>query len=818
MRPLKLLTVVAWVMVFCFPGSFPLASRGLEGHNLIIITLDTTRADYIGFYNPEHRQLTPNIDRVAGDGVGFRHCYSPVPLTLPAHCSVFTGKYPPAHGVRNNASYSLPREERTLAEIFKTAGYHTHAVVSAYVVAAKFGLEQGFSLYDDGLDSSNLINSFSSEIDARAVYRKFKQWFDTHHAERFFSWVHFFDPHQPYEPPAPYDRKYPDDPYAGEVAHVDEYVGKIIRDLKEKNLYEKTLVVIFGDHGEDLGEHGEYGHGTFCYNPSLEVPLIFSKNLGFETGALVETPVSLVDVMPTLLELFGLDPDRTLHGISLLPLASGGGDKNGRLFYFESLYPNEEMGWAPVTGVIRDGFKLIHLPKSELYDLENDPGEKTNLFYKKYNISQPLKKQLDQFVKEHSEEKSAFRKKLSSRDLRHLTSLGYVSSFKKSKNLIDPKRGMAFKGRLREVKALIVGGQPDRAEAALKKAVADEPEIRTPIIWDLFVEIYARKKDRDRLIAVQREAIQEFPHNNQLKIKLANTYFNFSRFQEAAGLCREIIDIDPGYSRAFILLGKIDLNRNRFNGALENFKRALELEPRNTALKKMYSEVLIRSGDIAGAVDILKAIGSNHRLLENPDDHPILIDVASRLISLNEGAAAGLILNRIRSRDPDNAAVLSELAGLEIKQGNLGKAAGLYEQAVKIDPDSAAIHCDRGILDLIRFQKTRDRQYLDRALEKFNSALERDPRHAPAVNGRASVYMFSNRVWEAIRDWETTIEIQPDFIDAYFNLGIVFIRLRQGERALKYLNILDTRYLNRLSRDRRNQLGRLIREAKNLTP
>ncbi len=805
---------VTIIIVFLFLFSFNLYSISLKDHNLIIITLDTTRADYIGYYNHDKVDLTPNINRIARQGVSFKNCYTPVPLTLPAHCSLFTGRYPLAHGVRTNTSYSLPEDELTLAEIFKKQGYVTHAVVSAYVVASKFGLSQGFAVYDDALDSSNLINSFSSEIKARAVYNKFKLWFDKNHRKKFFSWVHFFDPHQPYEPPDPYSTKFSGDLYAGEVAYMDEYVGKIISDLKEKGIYEKTLVVIFGDHGEDLGEHQEYGHGTFCYNSSLEVPLIFSKNLGFRKGSFVNINISLVDVMPSLLELFGFKSNKTIQGQSFLNLKNNDSGKNSRLLYFESLYPNEEMGWAPVIGLIEDNFKYIHLPKSELYDLSADRGEKNNLFYKKYNISQRLNKKLEKFISDHSEEKAAFKKKLSSEDIKHLTSLGYISSFKKSKGLIDPKRGIAFQGHLRRVKQLIVDEQVDQAEKTLMKSVSDEPDIRTPAIYDLFVEIYMKKKDKARLIEIQQKGIKEFPHNNQLKINLANSYFNFTNFKAATRLCQDILNIDPTYSRAFILLGKINLNQNLFSEAKRNFKQAIQSEPRNYALKKMYSELLIKTGAIPEAVNSLKKIGHNKHLLDNPFDHPILVKVAARLISLKELTSAEAILNKIMEMDSKNPDALTEMAGLEIKRGNLEKASDLYDRAQGIDPESAGIHCHQGILNLIFFQKTKNRNYLDKARDKFNTSIDKNPYYAPAVNGRASVNLFSNRIEEAIEDWKKTIKIQPDFIDAYFNLGIAFIRLRQGGKALKYLNILNTRYLNRLPRSQQNRLARLIDEAK----
>jgi arylsulfatase A-like enzyme/Tfp pilus assembly protein PilF len=792
------------------------SSGSLQGYNLIIITLDTTRADYIGYNNPEIKTLTPHINGLAREGISFQNCFAPTPLTLPSHCSLFTGTYPMSHGVRNNASYALGTAEITLAEIFKKNGYTTHAVISAYVLSSKFGLNQGFEVYDDSLDSTRMVNSFTSEIPADRVYAKFKIWFDTHFNEKFFSWIHFYDPHQPYTPPPPFDERYRNNPYAGEVAFADLYVGKIISDLKKKGIFERTLVVIFGDHGEDLGEHDEYGHGTFCYNESLRVPLIFSNNLGYRSGTRINTRIHLVDVLPSLLELFGMKSRSKTQGESLLgmnPVQSG--DEN-RLIYFESMYPNEEMGWAPVTGIIEGHFKYIHLPKAELYDLKADPGEKNNLYYKKFNVSGKLKKRLEAFVLSHSEKKKAYRKTMSSEDMKHLESLGYISSFKKSKKLIDPKRGMAFKSRLREIKQLIVRKSLDQAENDLKELQASEPDIKSPIVYDFFVEIYMALKNREKLLDIQRRACNEFPHNNQLRINLANSYFNFRNFPESEKLCREIIEIDPGYSRAYILLGKIYLNQQRYTESIDNYRKAIELEPLNQALKKMMADVLIRSGDQAAARTLLLEIGGNKALLANRFDHNLLIQVAARLASLREMDEAQGILTRILKIDSENIQAMNELAEIYLKRRNPDRAGTLYERALKLKPDSALTLANLGVFRLIKFQQTRDRSLLSEALNLFNKSIELDPYHAPAVNGRASVKMFQNRITDAIEDWKKTIDIRPNFYDAYFNLAIAYLRLKKPADALNTLNTLKENYYAWLPAARQNQLQRLIREAEAL--
>lgn len=797
----------------CFRVPGPVFSAPLEKTNLLIITLDTTRADYIGIYDPGKADITPHIDRIARQGMAFENCFTSVPQTLPSHCSLFTGKYPIAHGVRNNASYVLPDSEQTLAEIFREKGYTTYAVVSSYVLASKFGLSQGFDRYDDALDSSQAITSFGSEIPADRVYRKFSLWLEKHFGRKFFAWVHFFDPHQPYEPPAPYDRKFGGNLYAGEVAYVDHFVGKITDDLKKKGIYEKTLVVIFGDHGEDLGEHQEYGHGTFCYDQSIRVPLIFSKNPGFNKTGPALPPLNLVDVMPMILEMYGFDGNGSMQGLSLKEIRALDPAREQRQVYFESVYPFEEMGWAPVTGIIEGRYKYIRLPKAELYDLKTDKQEQVNLYFKKFNVSRDLDKKLKSFIDSHARKTQAYHKKLSSEDIRHLATLGYISSFEKTKKMIDPKRGIAFRSQLRQVKQLILDNQLDRAESELLRSTKAEPEIRTPIIYDLFEEIYKKKKDPDKLIKKQQEAVREFPANNQLKIKLADLYFNMRDFKNARQLCRDIVAIDDTFSRAFVLLGKIELNEGRFQEARRHFDQAMQLEPLNYALKKMVAEALSRINQPQQALEILKQIAGNPELLANRFDHPILVRTAAQMLSLGEITRAERLIESILETDSRNIEALNELAGIAIRQGNFSRAAELYQKAISIDPASALTRSNLGVMHLVRFQKSKDRDQLDQALKHFNSAIENDPYYAAAVNGRASVKMFLNRVDEAIADWKATIEIDPDFTNAYFNLGIVFIRKKNKAEALKYLNILYEKHLNRLPKSQQKQLERLTEEA-----
>ncbi|HSA96425.1 MAG TPA: sulfatase, partial [Acidobacteriota bacterium] len=352
--------------------------------NLLVITLDTTRADSLGVYGGEGSH-TPNLDRLARDGILFKDCVTPVPLTLPAHASLFTGRTPLGHQVRNNGRYALAPAETTMAERFKEAGFRTYAVVASYVLLGRFGLNQGFDAYDDSLDTYKVMNSYNTEIPADVVSSRFLGWLAAHKDERFFAWVHFYDPHEPYRPPAEYrgganvsDSKRL---YLGEVEFMDHHVGRILEGLKSLGLGPKTLIVAVGDHGEAFAEHGESGHAIFCYEENIRVPLIVYQETALARGRVVKERVDLTDVLPTLLDIFGIAAGPNVHGRSFAAaLRPGTAVPQARPFYVESLYGFEDWGWAPLAGLIDGDLKLISLPRPELYDLRRDPGEKENLF------------------------------------------------------------------------------------------------------------------------------------------------------------------------------------------------------------------------------------------------------------------------------------------------------------------------------------------------------------------------------------------------------------------------------------------------------
>ncbi|HEX2695498.1 MAG TPA: sulfatase, partial [Acidobacteriota bacterium] len=292
------------VLLVIKPGRDWVKLPGAASYNVLLITLDTTRADHLGCYGYKPAK-TPNLDKLAREGVRFARVYCPAPLTLPSHASIMTGLYPVTHGVRNNG-HDLPSGIRTLAEILKGRGYATAAFVSSFSVDSRFGLDRGFNVYDDTFRLESPFKTQNMERRAEETFARFSRWLEANGKNRFFGWVHYYDPHLPYDPPSPYKEEFDGDPYDGEIAYMDRYVGAVLEGLKEQGVLDKTIVVVAGDHGEGLGDKAELGHGIFLYEETLKVPLIVHSPVIFPHAQVVESQVRLIDVAPTILEILGL--------------------------------------------------------------------------------------------------------------------------------------------------------------------------------------------------------------------------------------------------------------------------------------------------------------------------------------------------------------------------------------------------------------------------------------------------------------------------------------------------------------------------------
>jgi choline-sulfatase len=380
---LAILVVLAWR--FATP-------RLVVPIGVVVITLDTTRADRLSPYGSMDVSL-PSLERLAREGVVFDDASAAAPLTLPSHTSIFTGLLPLNHGVRDNADAPLDQSHTTMAEVLQARGFRTGAFVGSVVLGAERGLAQGFDTYR-GVAITDRQGPEAMQRRGDAVVNDAIQWLDSTGDSPFFLWTHLYDPHRPYQPPEPFYSTFGHDPYIGEIAYADSQVGRLLDALEKKQLLDRVIVVIAGDHGESLGDHGERDHGIFVYQEVLRVPFIIrARRL---QPSRVGEVVRLTDVVPTVLELLDI-PSPKLDGVSLVSLMSGRSENIDLESYSESLYP-ERLGWSPLYALRQGRFKLIDAPRPELYDLDSDPFERENIYEVRASTARAMATRLTEIV------------------------------------------------------------------------------------------------------------------------------------------------------------------------------------------------------------------------------------------------------------------------------------------------------------------------------------------------------------------------------------------------------------------------------------
>ena len=358
--------------------------------NVILLTIDTLRADHLGCYGYKQIQ-TPNIDKLAAAGARFTTVVAQVPMTFPSHCSILTGTYPMFHKVRDNMGYQLEDSKTTLAEILKPNGYQTGAFVGAYILHSRFGLKQGFDFYYDHFEpwknSGGITDPTQLEHRGEEVMNQAIQWLGgVSQKAPFFAWVHLYDPHDPYEPPEPFKSQYKSRPYDGEIAYVDQQIGRLVSFLHNKELYEKTLIVLTGDHGESFGEHQEFKHGYFIYDTTLLVPLIIKPVAHAFKSIVIPQQVRLVDIAPSLLQLLELPKGEDMQGTGLLGLLLGKQKDLQLEAYSESFYPAQFGGSAlyslrlPNTpGALADVCRLLSDERVNILAMTLEPAGQLRL-------------------------------------------------------------------------------------------------------------------------------------------------------------------------------------------------------------------------------------------------------------------------------------------------------------------------------------------------------------------------------------------------------------------------------------------------------
>jgi arylsulfatase A-like enzyme/Tfp pilus assembly protein PilF len=798
---LAILTLIFTLHSGCKKGDKIPSLKQSENFNLLLITTDSLRVDRIGVYGFRNAQ-TPNIDRLAENGLMFKNCYAPVPLSLPSHCTIFTGREPLAHGVRNNGTDFLPDSEQTWAEVMKNQGFETYALVSSYLLHSKFGLKQGFDAFNDSLDYSSIINNFRTTIAADQVFARFQSWLEQRTPNKFFAWVHFSDPQAPYKPPPEYAKMSENDPYSGEVALVDHYIGEMVRALEGKKLRDRTVVVIAGSHGESLQEHRELGHGLFCYEPTLKVPLIIHNPTAFREKQVIASRVRLLDLMPSLLQLFNLESPVGVQGKSFLYLLSkkNRGRQIDQPVYFESMYGFQEMGFAPLTGLISENYKYISLPEAELYDLKTDPAEMENLVLTKSELAQKMDTALGLYIENHQGKKQE--------------ALDKAKQSQQENQAIDPKKGIDAVERMLEVERLIYSEKWSEADKALQGIRSDYKDWKLPQVVDYQYLIDKKKNDPRKIEETLRQAAEKYPESDRFKLSLAQMFTYTGRLEEAEKICVEELARNPSLTQAYILLGTIYQKNGTAAQVLSCLEKALEQEPQNARLQLEYAARLAELGEKEKSLDILKNLLKNRSLTADPAGATIQADIGGLLIKIGEFEMANTLLLDLVANGKGNSMVWTQIGLGYFNKGNLEKARESLEKAISLDPHNAIALSSMGTFRLSLFRLQKQKDDLEKAITYYTQAKKASPELVSAINGLGVAFRYAGDHERAIACWKQVLDIDPGFTDIYFNLGITLIETGRRQEALKYLNMCKEKYSDRLSEKERQQLDSLISEIK----
>jgi arylsulfatase A-like enzyme/Tfp pilus assembly protein PilF len=580
--------------------------------NLVIVTLDTTRADRMGAYGYKDVE-TPAFDRVAREGVLFENAVSAAPLTLPVHSSMFTGKFPPEHGVRDNGGFFLGPDQLTLAEVLKTRGYRTGAFVGAYVLDSKWGLNQGFDTYYDKFDlsESRTVSLGSIQRPGNEVVDQVLPWVEQAKGQPFFAWVHLYDAHSPYRPPEPFATKYQGHPYNGEIAFADSQVGRLLAKLEALGVYDQTVVMILGDHGESLGDHGEQSHGFFVYNSTTHVPFAIRAPLPSAKGRRVADPVRSVDVMPTALDLLGIAPPAGISGASLAPLMTGKVRELGLDAYSEAMYPLHHYGWSDLHALRAGRYKIIDAPRPELYDMDRDPTEATNVYGERRQLGDTMIAQLRALEGTFSKTQAA----LPAADVdpearQRLAALGYVGSFVATAadsraGRADPKDKIDVFNKLGKATELTKEtddeGRPpfDKVFALLDDIVRQDPEVIDA--WFMLGTQHMAHDDLELAVKYFQRTLQLKPDYDLAVFNLAQAYRRMGNDDAALAGFEHYLTLDPKDPFVHYQIGEIWLDRGDTAKAEALFRKALEIDPQVAAAKNALGVLALQRGDAATA-------------------------------------------------------------------------------------------------------------------------------------------------------------------------------------------------------------------------
>jgi arylsulfatase A-like enzyme/Flp pilus assembly protein TadD len=621
------------------------SEAALKPINVVLITLDTVRADHLHSYGCG-KIKTPNIDGLAARGILFEKAVAQVPLTQPSHASMFTGTNPNVHNVRDTGGFALQPFSVTLATILQKHGWDTAGFISASVLTKLFGFNQGFATYDDQMLQAGSGRPVATRA-ANITVDHALGWLNTQSSKPFLVWLHFYDAHQPYDPPPQFRKEYPGDPYDAEIAFEDQQLGRFLEVFKKKSPSSKTLIILLSDHGEGLGQHGEYDHGAFLYDSTVRIAWIMAGP-GVPAGVRVQQQAREIDLLPTILDLLGGKTSSAVQGTSLVPAFSGK-TVPSTYSYEETLYPKINMGWSELRGIHTAHWMYIRAPRPELYDLNQDPGELNNVIDAHPKEYRELEAQLKKLSRLGSSSKETVEfKQMDQQTMNQLKSLGYVSGFSAPSFELDGK-GADPKDHVATLKTLdtITGSgsdkiSPTRKFELLQQALKEDPT--NPTLYESLVDqyeavgqyqqamqvcldalhhtafdgmilsslanLYLREGNLKEAVSYYQQAAQHNPLDVEGQNDLATAYIQTGRLADAERVFRWVLAIQP-YAPAYNGLGIIADKRNDVATARKNFERAVQLDPAYVEGQLNLGMVCTQAHDIPCARTAFRAFLAN---------------------------------------------------------------------------------------------------------------------------------------------------------------------------------------------------------------
>jgi len=674
----------AWVFV-----ARPRLGRGLLGpraRNLLLVSIDTLRADHLGSYGYAAAQ-TPRLDALARSGLRFARATTVVPLTLPAHASLLTGTFPAWHGVRDNGGFYVGEDQTTLAETLRDKGYRTGGFVSSFVLDGRWGIAQGFDTYFDDFD----LEKFGGQAGMDVIQRKGSEtvdqavsWLGADRDRPFFAWVHLYDPHTPYEAAEPYRSRFPatlNGAYDAEIAVADAQVGRLLDALEVAGRLDDTVVVVTGDHGEMLGEHGEATHGFFIYEAATHIPVIVAGP-GVPARA-VDDRIRIVDLMPTALELLGIPAPAAVQGVSLMPLARG--QRLSLIAQSESWYPRYHYGWSELVSVQDERFHYIRAPRPELYDLQADPRELQDRSQDDAARLAALDRALETHLQRTASAAAAKGPQaMDSETEEKLAALGYVGASGGGRHMEerprgDPKDKIGLYNLIKQASGASAEGRLEEAIAKVQEALRADPEIVEAYM--LLGNFQKKARQPEAAIASYRRALERDPEHQGALFSLAVAYKDSGRLEEAR----------------------------------VGFERARSLDPRNGRVLWQLADLLIRKGDHVQAQAVIE-----DALSRKVEEHRFLLKLGESQIEAKRYDEAERSLRLALEKKPELDTANFNLGLVHEERGEIDRAIAAYEAELAHNDEA-----HRAAFNLAKLLQKRGR--LSEAVTLYRRVVELQP-------------------------------------------------------------------------------------------